>query len=162
MARRPDCDLADIARAMDATVRREAGDEDFVTAVLCELDDSGWLHVVTCGHPPPLLVTRSSHQLLNPQEHVPPLGLLGDVDPHRYRVTAADRLLLYTDGLIESRNSAGEFFDLEDQIAPIRVAHTVDAVVGELLDRLRAHAGRRVDDDVALLAVEFHPTAETT
>lgn len=161
VARRAGCELTEVARAVDATVRLESGDEDFVTAVLCELTADGWLQVVSCGHPAPLLVTRSAHRLLSPQEYAPPLGLLTAASPQTYQLTAGDRLLLYTDGLIESRDSAGSFFRLEDHVSRIRAAVTVDDVVGELLDSLRSHAGRRVDDDVALLAIELHPALET-
>ena len=53
----PGLSLPEIARVVDQSVTRAAGDEDFVTAVFAELDPHGWLQLVTCGHPPPLRLT---------------------------------------------------------------------------------------------------------
>ena len=50
----PGLSLTEVARAVDLSVTRAAGDEDFVTAVFAELDPRGWLQLVNCGHPPPL------------------------------------------------------------------------------------------------------------
>ena len=50
----PGLSLTEIARAVDQSVTRAAGEEDFVTAVFAELDPRGWLQLVNCGHPPPL------------------------------------------------------------------------------------------------------------
>ena len=50
----PGLSLLEIARVVDRSVTRAAGDEDFVTAVFAELDPLGWLQLVICGHPPPL------------------------------------------------------------------------------------------------------------
>jgi sigma-B regulation protein RsbU (phosphoserine phosphatase) len=49
--------LPEIARVVDRSVARAAGDEDFVTALFAEYDPQGWLQLVICGHPPPLRLT---------------------------------------------------------------------------------------------------------
>jgi serine phosphatase RsbU (regulator of sigma subunit) len=41
---------------VDQPVTTAAGEEDFVTAVFAGLDPGGWLELVSCGHPPPLLL----------------------------------------------------------------------------------------------------------
>jgi phosphoserine phosphatase RsbU/P len=48
----PGLPLAEVARAVDLSVTRAAGEEDFVTAVFAELDPRGWVQLVVCGHPP--------------------------------------------------------------------------------------------------------------
>jgi sigma-B regulation protein RsbU (phosphoserine phosphatase) len=50
----PGLPLTEVARAVDLSVTRAAGEEDFVTAVFAELDPAGWIQLVICGHPPPL------------------------------------------------------------------------------------------------------------
>ena len=159
VARRPGADLVEVALTVDATVRREAGDEDFVTAVFCELGPAGWLQLVSCGHPPPLLMTASGHRLLSPRDYAAPLGLLAGATIQSYHLDAGDRVLLYTDGLLESRDGAGRFFRLEDHLGAMRAAATVEQLVDDLLSSLRGHAGRRLQDDVALLAVEARAAA---
>ena len=53
----PGLSLPEVARVVDRSVARAAGDEDFVTAVFAEYDPRGWLQLVICGHPPPLRLT---------------------------------------------------------------------------------------------------------
>jgi len=68
-------------------------------------------------------------------------------------VGAGDRLVFYTDGLLEARDRAGRYFRLEDCLDTLR-RPDLQAAADELLDRLVAHTGRRLDDDVALLLLE--------
>jgi sigma-B regulation protein RsbU (phosphoserine phosphatase) len=154
VAGRDDTDLIEVVRNVDATVQRQAGDEDFITAVFCELNPQGWLQVISCGHPPPLLVTSEGSRLLEPRSYTTPLGLTPDAVVQTYHLGPGDRLLLYTDGLLECRDSHRAFFRLDDHIDLVRDAASVDELVEELLRRLRAHGGGHTDDDIALLAVE--------
>ncbi len=158
VAAQPEAGVVEVARAVDATVRREAGEEDFVTAMFCELGRGGWLQVITCGHPPPLLASAHGVRSLSPDVVSPPLGLTADFVRHTYRVESGDRLLFYTDGLLEARNGAGEFFSLQHHVDCLREPDVNDAVE-ELLQRLRSHVRNRLDDDVALLVVEVLDSA---
>jgi phosphoserine phosphatase RsbU/P len=150
----PGLSLPEVARIVDRSVTRAAGDEDFVTAVFAELDPGGWLQLVTCGHPPPLrLAADGDLRALTPRAFATPLGLHPDIQPSTFSVTAGDRLLFYTDGLLEARDRAGRYFRLEDCLDTLRHPDLQTAVDG-LLDRLLVHAGRKLDDDVALLLLE--------
>jgi phosphoserine phosphatase RsbU/P len=153
----PGLSLPEIARVVDRSVTRAAGDEDFVTAVFAEFDPRGWLEVVTCGHPPPLrLAADGSLQALNPRTYATPLGLHPDPSASTFSVSAGDRLVFYTDGLLEARDRAGRFFPLEDCLETLRDTDLNEAA-DELLARLVAHTGRRLDDDVAILLFEAAP-----
>jgi len=63
--------------------------------------------------------------------------------------------MLYTDGLVESRDPGGTFFPLEKSADTLE-ARDLGAALDGLLDRLVDHVGNRVDDDVALVLVENH------
>jgi phosphoserine phosphatase RsbU/P len=153
----PGLSLQEIARAVDRSVARAAGDEDFVTAVFAELDPRGWLELVTCGHPPPLRLTADGAlQALSPATFATPLGLRPDIQPSTFSVAPGDRLVFYTDGLLEARDRAGRYFRLEDCLDTLR-RPDLQAAADELIDRLTAHTGRRLDDDVALLLLEATP-----
>ena len=150
----PGLSLPEIARAVDRSVTRAAGDEDFVTALFAEFDPRGWLELVTCGHPPPLRLTADGDlQALNPSAYATPLGLRPGAQASTFTVSPGDRLVFYTDGLLEARDRAGRFFRLEDCLDTLR-RPDLDAAAQELLDRLVAHTGRRLDDDVAILLFE--------
>ena len=151
----PGLSLTEVARAVDLSVTRAAGHEDFVTAVFAELDPAGWLQLVNCGHPPPLrLSTDGELRPLAPAAFATPLGLHPDLHPSTFSVRTGDRLLFFTDGLLEARDRAGRFFRLDQQIQALS-RPDLQAAVDELLDRLRAHTRRTLDDDVAVLLAEL-------
>jgi serine phosphatase RsbU (regulator of sigma subunit) len=147
-------DLADLICRMDASVGREVNDADFVTALVAEFRDDK-LRYVCAGHPSPVLLRDGVARELE-TDTVPPLSLIGDAGP---KVTATrmrrnDVVLMFSDGLTDSRNGLGEFFGVSDAL--LRVAeHAVDVeecadgVLGELRDFVKGD----LDDDVALVAL---------
>jgi phosphoserine phosphatase RsbU/P len=151
----PGLPLTEVARAVDLSVTRAAGEEDFVTAVFAELDPRGWIQLVICGHPPPLrLSTDGVLAPLTPAAFATPLGLHPDLRLSMFSVHTADRLLFFTDGLLEARDRAGRFFRVDQQTDALR-RPSLQAAADELLDRLRAHTRHGLDDDVALLLAEL-------
>jgi sigma-B regulation protein RsbU (phosphoserine phosphatase) len=150
----PGLSLPEVARVVDRSVTRAAGEEDFVTAVFAEFDPRGWLQLVTCGHPPPLRLTAAGDlHALTPAAYATPLGLNPDFRPSTFSVGAGDRLVFYTDGLLEARDRSGRYFRLEDCLDALRLPD-LQAAADELLDRLLAHTGRTLNDDVAVLLFE--------
>ncbi|WP_329035039.1 SpoIIE family protein phosphatase [Streptomyces sp. NBC_00178] len=110
---------------------------------------------VNAGHPPPLLITADGRTRFLEEGHGPLLGLssalhmdLGWPDA-RTELPARSTLLLYTDGLVESRAR-----DIEAGLAALR-RHASDLAglgIEDFLDELLA----RIDpsgDDVALLVL---------
>jgi sigma-B regulation protein RsbU (phosphoserine phosphatase) len=151
----PGLSLTEVARAVDLSVTLAAGEEDFVTAVFAELDPRGWLQLVNCGHPPPLRLSAGGELAeLAPTAFATPLGLHPDLRAATFSVRNGDRLLFFTDGLLEARDRAGRFFRVDQQTDALR-RPDLQAAADELLDRLRAHTRRRLDDDVAVLLAEL-------
>lgn len=157
--------LAEVARRIDASLARRpaAPLEEFVTAVLAEIDPAaGSLTIYNCGHPPPLVLsTGEQGRLQVTPVDVPapalPLRLmsLGDTSGAERTVPLqpGDALLLYTDGVTEARDARREFYPLEERVA--EVAARAGGADGDLLDRLRddlvRYVGAPLDDDAALL-----------
>jgi serine/threonine-protein kinase RsbW len=124
------------------------------TALFADLDPgSGRLRIASAGHLPPVLLTRAGAELLPvapnrllgaPPAPVPPAEWVGALPP-------GATLLLYTDGLVESRTEdldAG----LDRLVATARAVGTGDPDV--LCDRLVAElTGSHRADDIALLAL---------
>jgi Stage II sporulation protein E (SpoIIE) len=134
------------------SVTRAGGEEDFVTAVFAELDPRGWIQLVNCGHPPPLrLSTGGELTPMNPAVFAPPLGLHPYLHVSTFSVRTGDRPVFFTDGLLEARDRAGQFFRLDQQVQTLR-RPDLQAAADELLDRLRAHTRHRLDDVAVLLA----------
>lgn len=146
--------LGEIAADLDEVVTAVAGDEDFVTALLAEFHEDHTVTFVNCGHHPPLMVNGSNDaRLVATGEPQPPLGLGGHPQPVTSRWSAGSRLLIYTDGLVETRDGHGAFFPLGDYAADLRSGNLEEAL-DRLVDQLVGHAGHRVNDDMALVLAE--------
>ncbi|MGW7406043.1 PP2C family protein-serine/threonine phosphatase [Streptomyces sp. NPDC054833] len=165
-------DLPHLARRLETSVSRNASQypevpgsdiaERFITALLAEVpDDEPVVRTVTCGHPSPLLLHRGEVRELQPAAPSPPLNL-GDMASDGYHVDLApfhpgDQLLLYTDGVTETRDRSGAFYPLAD-----RISSWGDEAPHQLLDHLHrdliAYSGGELDDDVAALVARRRPT----
>ena len=141
---------ARILDRLDRLVAREGGEEDFVTALAGRLHPDGRILLASAGHPAPLGAGPRLVQV------AAPLGLGTQANEHQGQLRPGDRLVCYTDGLVEARNAAGEFLDrsvLEEAVAAESLTAALDRLV-ELVDR---HAEGRHDDDLALLGLEYDP-----
>jgi hypothetical protein len=146
--------LLEAAHDMNGYMLPFLADEEFVTALLADLSDPDTITLVSCGHPPPLLVSREGQaEFLEPPPGLP-LGL-GNASAHRtFRWRAGDRLLLYTDGLSECRDADGTFLPLLE-LAPVLHHGSVEAALDNLLDRVRLHVpGGALGDDLAVVLLE--------
>lgn len=127
--RRAGGSLPDVAARADETIAQQFGESRFVTALLCDLDvATGLFSWIPCGHPPPLLIR--GNRVIRELSRQPQLPLgLADLDlltgfgekagpgrpPPVYteRLAPGDRLLLYTDGIIEGQAPDGRSFGMQ-------------------------------------------------
>jgi hypothetical protein len=151
-------DLKAIVTDLDRAVARSVGDEDFVTAALVE-ERGGTLTIVNCGHPAPLLLRRGQVIPLEPTAPAPPLGFMPEVKPRVERLEPGDRLLLFTDGLGEARRE-GEFFPTADRAWRLLGHGTVGDGLASLETALVDWVHGRLEDDIALVLLEYAGTDE--
>ncbi|MEU9389675.1 PP2C family protein-serine/threonine phosphatase [Streptomyces sp. NPDC048324] len=137
-------------------------EESFVTAVVLELPEDGPVRLANLGHPPPLLLQDDTVIALEPTVPVPPLGLEelsdGEVIVDQADFPPGSTLLLYTDGVTETRDPSGTFYPLAERLrrwAGLSPEQLVDAVQRDL----RQYAGSRLTDDVAMVALRRAPAA---
>lgn len=149
--------LRNVIEDLDAAVTTVSGEEDFVTALIAEFHQNGTATVVNSGHLPPLIVeTQRPPRLLNSKEPDLPLGLGSSPNEESLPWPDGSRMLLYTDGLVETRNGRGTFFPLDDFAEEL-----ADGSIEEALDRLLAHLHEFSDshgDDMALVLTEHRST----
>ncbi|MEA2296696.1 MAG: hypothetical protein QOE86_4335 [Solirubrobacteraceae bacterium] len=126
---------------------------EFATLCIARLDvEAEHVSVVRAGHPPPLLIPHGGKPELFEESRGPVLGI--DAGPFAVVETdlhPGDRLVLYTDGLIER---PGESLDLgfERLLDAAAGLGDLDQLRAGLLERLVDVAALR--DDVALLLAE--------
>ncbi|WP_197034827.1 PP2C family protein-serine/threonine phosphatase [Glycomyces sp. NRRL B-16210] len=142
---------------LDHAVARNAGDEDFVTAVLMQ-ERGGTLEIMNCGHPPPMLVRDGVATYLEPESMAPPLGLNPSVRELTLRLQPGDRIFLYTDGLAEARKD-GEFFPIRERAWSLIGHGDVGDGLASLESALRRWVGGPLADDIALLLLDYRPEA---
>ncbi|HYZ53694.1 MAG TPA: PP2C family protein-serine/threonine phosphatase [Streptosporangiaceae bacterium] len=136
--------------------------EGFVTVLLVEIPaEEPIARLVNCGHCSPLLLRGGEVHEVEPSAPSPPINMAALLGGH-YQVdtvpfTVGDRLLLYTDGVSESRDVTGTFYPLTQ-----RVRRWASAPPRQLLDYLRLDLlayvdGTRDDDLAALVAHRVAP-----
>ncbi|WP_330305302.1 MULTISPECIES: PP2C family protein-serine/threonine phosphatase [unclassified Streptomyces] len=160
-ARRADIGLAEIYAFMDQAIAGQFGPEHFVTAQMMRLDiATGHLQWVNAGHPAPLLIRN--HEVVQPLESPTtlPVGFGGE-QPRISEQTLqrGDRVLCFTDGLIEEHVAGEEQFGEEQLVHWInRIEHAekrVRAVVRALSHALMEERGGTTSDDATLFLMEW-------
>jgi len=145
-------DPAEVIATVDRRIRRHLADEDFVTACLVELTARGDYCIALAGHPAPYLIRAAGHITQVDARPSPPLGLGAMPETAAGTLGVGDRLLLFTDGLTESRDSSRAFIPAEGVVAHMAGGTLREAVAATLRQLETDAAG--LNDDLALLAVE--------
>lgn len=145
-------DLAKLAQVIDVIVDQEPDEEEFVTAIVAEFGDET-VRLVNCGHHAPLMISEARTERLESDDVTVPLGLGSDPVASDHAWPQGARLLFFTDGLVEHRDSRGEFFDLEAN-AGVLTGTSLDDSLERLVTRLLAHGRRALCDDLALVLTE--------
>ena len=141
----------------------------FVTATYMHIDPASQrVRYTNAGHPPPLLWRAATGQA---SELAGGGVLMGfDVDEAyatgEARIEEGDRLVLYTDGVIEVADGSGEFFDGDglqafvESRAALSAEEFADALLAHLRERISRRGERRgFEDDVTLAVVDVRARA---
>jgi sigma-B regulation protein RsbU (phosphoserine phosphatase) len=143
------------------TARYTSGKGTFVTAFYGIYDPvTRTITYASAGHCPPRIRRAGNGilQSLDQSRHLP----LGIETPETYRDIVAhllpgDSMLIYTDGVTEARNAAGEFYGLE-KLDDVLMGRQGGSAADLLTDALRSietfTGGRTPTDDITLLAVQ--------
>ncbi|WP_055479202.1 PP2C family protein-serine/threonine phosphatase [Sphaerimonospora mesophila] len=162
-SRRSGAGLVEISETIDRAIDDQFGGGRFATGILATLDtQTGWLAWVNRGHHPPLVLRRGRQvATLDETPPAPPMGLrLGrPAELARYHLEPGDRLLFYTDGIIEARSPEGEPFGIErfTRFVIRREADGISApeTVRRLIQSVLAHQQGVLQDDATVLLLEW-------
>ncbi|EST37556.1 hypothetical protein N566_12440 [Streptomycetaceae bacterium MP113-05] len=160
-ARRNGSGLEQLVARVDDSIH-EVFPDRFCTGIFGNLElDTGLWSWINCGHPTPLLI-REERLVPEALDSAPelPLGLghLTGAKRHvqQVQLQPGDRVLLYSDGIVEALSSTGHRFGLENFIDFIVRATAAGVTTYEVLRLLvqaiiRYHGGVLQDDATILL-----------
>jgi hypothetical protein len=142
--------------ALDAGISAAFGEDHFVTGQLATLDlVTGRLAFVSGGHPRPLLLRGTGVVGELPAEVCTPMGLGRSPTVNEAQLEPGDRVVFYTDGLVEARSPAGEEFGIERLSDLLQRAAAAQELPAEMMRRLThsvlAHEAGQLRDDATLL-----------
>lgn len=141
---------------INASFSRSGWQDRFVTFVLAVVDaKTHELILVNAGHMPPLLrYGQGQVQSIGADETGLPLGVDADFQYQQYSrpLAPGDFLTLFTDGISEAMNSAGELYGLTRLEKQLATRSTPVASLGRLIldDVKRFVGGRSQSDDMCL------------
>jgi sigma-B regulation protein RsbU (phosphoserine phosphatase) len=160
--------VAHVFEKLNRVIHRSRLSSRFVSVFYGELERDGNLVYVNAGHQPPILFFREQRPG-HPSELELTIGgtVIGPLPEARFRrgfarVHPGEVLLMLTDGILERRDRAGEFFGLDPVRAIVRGLEQQPAQV--ILDRLFEAAlawgeGRPWEDDATIVVVKRALTA---
>ncbi|MCW2883731.1 MAG: serine/threonine protein phosphatase [Streptosporangiaceae bacterium] len=159
--RRRGAGLVETSQAIDADIARQF-DDRFVTGILAQLDtETGMLSWVNRGHPVPFIIRQGRWITGLECLPTPPMGLAFDEEPLlcRSQLEPGDRLLFYTDGIVEARSPEGEPFGLE-RFADFVVRREADGLgapetLRRLIRTLLDYQNGELQDDATVLLAEW-------
>lgn len=164
--RRQGAGLSETFAAIEAMLTAQFSRARYATGIIADLDmATGALTWVNSGHHPPILIRggRWTADLQCRPTH--PLGTALElpVTVCREQLEPGDRVLLFTDGIIEARDVDGTEFGRE-RFVDFVIRHQADGLpVPETLRRLiRAvleHHDSKLEDDATVLLCEWHGPA---
>ena len=148
-----------VALVNDEMSRRDQG--PYATLFFAEFDArERTFRYVNAGHNPPLLILPNGEGILELSHGGPPTGLFRDAsyDYGEQVLRPESTVLIYTDGVVESRNARDEEFGVERLTALCR-AHSredPDGLITTVLDEVRNWTtGLELLDDVTLFGLRI-------
>jgi serine phosphatase RsbU (regulator of sigma subunit) len=162
-ARRRPLPLPQTVSVIEEALAAQFGGGRFVTAIITELDlGSGRLRWINAGHPPPLLLRKGRVvKELSRQPNAPlGVGLNEALTMREEALEPGDRLVLYSDGVIEAMDAAsGERFGVDRLVEFIARAEAAGEPVPETMRRLGhavvKHQGDELQDDATQVLLEW-------
>jgi serine phosphatase RsbU (regulator of sigma subunit) len=130
----------------------------FLTILFSRIDlESGTISSVDCGHVPPVILKKSG-EVVHPEINGVMLGVKNEFEYDEYTSTIepGDLVLFLTDGILEARNSKGEFF--EDYFFTFLSSNrelNPDDLIKQSIDELTRFTGKEeFDDDVTIICIK--------
>jgi phosphoserine phosphatase RsbU/P len=150
--------LSELGTKINKIFYRDSLRNMFASLVYVELkSDAGAIRLLNAGHFPPILLKDSKIEEM--QKGDPGIGIMPDVKyaEHHLELQKGDLLLIYSDGLIDAKNEAGEFYSAHRlfQLLPALSVYPADEVGRQIIGEINRFVGTaKIYDDLSLVIIK--------
>jgi len=153
----------ELLKALDGFVQKSfEGTQKFLTACACVVDfKKGKLQYSNFGHPPQILYQNKTKEIhwLSPQHHMLGIAASPTDEMHETELTfeKGDRVLLFTDGILEVKGRDGDFFGQKRLEGFIQSNKDLQPELfnQKLIAALDGYKAESINDDVFLLNIQI-------
>lgn len=153
-------DLPALIHRLNATIVENAKGEKFITLFIARYNASKReLTYINAGHNPSVLQSSERNTIEYLEKGCIGIGMFDDipnVQVGTVSICPGDKLICYTDGLVEAENEEQAEFGTIPIEACLSEGTHIDGVLAELIIKLRQFIGTQpLFDDVSLLGIKF-------
>jgi serine phosphatase RsbU (regulator of sigma subunit) len=139
-------------------LKNKIGD-NFISAFMCCIDiNSGIITSACAGHPPMFLIRKDgSIEIIKPSGMILLDLMDSDYEEVQNILYNGDKIVLYTDGVLETRDPSGMIIGEERFINILSKNHKLSAegLCQKVYNEIFSPSGNTIDDDFALLIAEY-------
>lgn len=150
-----------IVKNVNMELCRNNNNQYFLTLFLGILNvEEGAFNYCNAGHAPAYLIRKNGKMEILTKTHGLPLGLFQEriYEESTIHLNPGDKLVLFTDGVTDQSNDAGEYFGEEHfrNIVKLHRNEKPELLVGRLLNYIEQFSGKSThQDDLSLLVFQF-------
>jgi phosphoserine phosphatase RsbU/P len=157
---------AELISQLNVAMKASLPPTRFITIFVGRLHpDSGRVEYANAGHTPPLVFTASGVKYVDQTDLLLAMFSKADYRNHEIELAPGDSLVLFTDGITEAENAAGEELGTHrfHELAPAVHGRSADEVA-EALERVTLDfaEGRPLQDDLTMVVVTREARETTT
>ncbi len=155
---RSELDSGHVVRRLSNILARRLESSYFATGFFVIINPDFTIDYTNAGHLNPYILRKETGEIEELPRHGPPLGMVEDFEfaSAHVKMYPGDRLMIFSDGLTESKNADGEMFG-EERVKQYLLTHSDKGTAGfvkdlsETLDRWTP----KYDDDVSIIMLEI-------
>jgi signal transduction histidine kinase/DNA-binding NarL/FixJ family response regulator len=150
-----------VLELLNDVVKRSTVENKYVSTFYCTIDRStNMMRYSNAGQIPPLVYRQQSDEFFELMTKGTPLGWFKELNLEEKEIllTSGDRVLFYTDGIVESRDPSGNLFGFDRFMEFIRSEKKLppEQFTDRLLAELKKFTGSNAfKDDLCLLVVDI-------
>ena len=153
--------IADIFQRLNRYLYERTQGEKYATLFYGVVNSSGLLRWINAGHCAPFVVKRDG-RMESLRATGMPVGILdiAEFEVNTTQLEPFDKIVIFSDGLSEAENTAGQFFEVGRVQAVLQAGAAVDAAMlhAGMLRAIQSFVGNMPQrDDLTLLVAEYVP-----